>query len=161
MTPEEREQARLRREQEKQESESALPAAQEPRGAIQDLEDGYSSVNKSISAKTARKLLAVETRKVNPLTKRRETLTVEEQMFIKMIEKALKGNISAFNAVMDRAYGKPKQEVETTDHKRLSIAAFVWAKPEEAVRDASAIDLNKLFQAAKGEPFEDAETEEE
>ena len=41
-----------------------------------------------------------------------ETLTQEELITISMIDKARKGNVHAYNAVMNSAYGKPKEQIE-------------------------------------------------
>ena len=47
-----------------------------------------------------------------------------------MINKAKAGNVNAYNAIMDRAFGKPKQYSEVDINQRVTIAAFSWADGE-------------------------------
>lgn len=80
--------------------------------------------------------LSLMTLASNPLTKKKELLSQLDIMTIKVINKAKAGNINAYNALLDRAYGKPKQYTETNINQRVTIAAFEWAEdklPEGAI----------------------------
>lgn len=50
---------------------------------------------------------------LNPDSDRQE-FTAEELMVAEMMKQAMGGDVAAFKAVMDSAYGTPKQTVETT-----------------------------------------------
>lgn len=50
----------------------------------------------------------------NPLTGETMAMTVEDKMTLALINKAMKGDTSAYKALMDSAYGQPKQEIEQT-----------------------------------------------
>ena len=50
----------------------------------------------------------------NPMTGEVEEMSVEDKMTLALIGKALKGDTSAYKALMDSAYGAPKQEIEET-----------------------------------------------
>lgn len=78
-------------------------------------------------AETARFWLSLQTLHTNPITRKKELLSQLDMMTIKMINKAKSGNVNAYNALMDRAFGKPKQHVETDINHRVTIAAFQWA----------------------------------
>lgn len=87
-------------------------------------------------AENARFWLSLQTLATNPMTKKKELLSTLDRMNIKMIQKALSGNVNAFNAINDRAFGKPKQYTESTINQRVTIAAFAWAEdklPEGAM----------------------------
>lgn len=53
-----------------------------------------------------------------------------EAIFIPQIEKAKKGDTSAFNAVLDRAWGKPLQGVEMTGKDGKDL----FQEPSERIR---------------------------
>lgn len=78
-------------------------------------------------ADNARFWLSLQTLASNPITKKKELLSQLDLMTIKMINKAKNGNVNAYNALMDRAFGKPKQYTETNINQRVTIAAFEWA----------------------------------
>jgi hypothetical protein len=54
-----------------------------------------------------------------------EPLTAEAEMTVPLISKALKGDTSAYKALMDSAYGQPKQELETTGNSEI-ITRIKW-----------------------------------
>jgi hypothetical protein len=58
------------------------------------------------------KLLELVTKVRNPVTGEEEEFSIAEQLDMKMIAKALKGDTKAYEIVIDRLEGKPKQ---TTD----------------------------------------------
>lgn len=81
-------------------------------------------------ADTTKFWLSLQTLVSNPITKKKELLSQLDVMTIKMIRKAKDGNVNAYNALMDRAFGKPKQYTETNVNQRVTIAAFQWAEKE-------------------------------
>ncbi len=65
--------------------------------------------------RVARLLLQLETETLNELTGKIEWLSNESLITIAIIKKAICGDTSAYIAIMDSAYGKPRQELETVD----------------------------------------------
>jgi hypothetical protein len=87
-------------------------------------------------ADNAKFWLSLATLRSNPLTKKKELLSELDVMNLKMIAKAKAGNVNAYSAILDRAFGKPKQYTETNINQRVTIAAFEWAEdklPEGAI----------------------------
>ncbi len=60
------------------------------------------------------RLLDLVQKKKNPITGEEEDFTVLELMDMQMIAKALKGDQRAYEAVVDRLEGKPKQTTDIT-----------------------------------------------
>lgn len=59
----------------------------------------------------------------NPLTQKVELLTQTDLITLGQLVKARKGDTAAFNALLDRAFGKPKQTVDidhTTDGEPIT-----------------------------------------
>lgn len=70
----------------------------------------------TLSAKTLiKKWLASKETIINPITKKPSKMSQLDIMVLKQIEKARKGDTNAFNALMNRAEGMPKQQVENVD----------------------------------------------
>ena len=65
--------------------------------------------------RVARLLLQLETETLNELTGKIEWLSNESLITIAIIKKAICGDTPAYVAIMDSAYGKPRQEQETVD----------------------------------------------
>jgi len=87
-------------------------------------------------AETTRFWLSLQTLSSNPITKKKELLSQLDIITLKVINKAKQGNINAYQALMDRCFGKPKQYTETNINQRVTIAAFEWADnqlPEGAI----------------------------
>ena len=63
----------------------------------------------------ARLLLQLEGEALNELTGQVEWLSNEDLITIALAKKAIGGDTRAYVAIMDSAYGKPRQEVETVD----------------------------------------------
>ena len=61
-----------------------------------------------------KRLLDLVQKKKNPITGEEEEFTVLELMDMQMIAKALKGDQRAYEAVVDRLEGKPKQSTDIT-----------------------------------------------
>jgi len=64
---------------------------------------------------TARKWLALEQNKNNPITDIEETLSQEDLMTLALIKKAREGDVNAYQKLLDSAYGSPVQQIEQTN----------------------------------------------
>ena len=53
------------------------------------------------------RILMLEQKINNPVTGKSESFTVAEQMDLAMVSEARKGNVKAYNALLDRLEGKP------------------------------------------------------
>ena len=60
------------------------------------------------------RLLELVTKTKNPVTGEDEEFTIAEQLDMKLIAKAMKGDIKAYEVVFDRLEGKPKQTTDIT-----------------------------------------------
>jgi len=70
----------------------------------------------SLNRKTiAREYLAFLQEEVNPLTGIKELLSNEDMITLALIHKAKLGDVSAYKALMDSAYGAVKQNLEITE----------------------------------------------
>ena len=67
------------------------------------------------------RLLELVQKKRNPITGEEEEFTVLELMDMQMIAKALKGDQRAYEAVVDRLEGKPKQTTDITADIKGSV----------------------------------------
>lgn len=94
-------------------------------------------------AENAKFWLSLATLRTNPFTKQKQLLSQLDILNIKMINKAKAGNVNAYNAIMDRAFGKPKQYSEVDINQRITIAAFEWAedKPPKMMTDIPEPDV--------------------
>lgn len=63
-------------------------------------------------ATIARKWLEMGQTYINPITKKKETLTQEDIITLSQVRAARNGSTNAYKALMDSAHGMPKQEVE-------------------------------------------------
>lgn len=69
----------------------------------------------------ARKWLEVLEKVKNPITQGEEELTQEEIMTLAQISKARKGDTKAYQALMDSAFGAPKNQTELTTDAAIQI----------------------------------------
>lgn len=67
------------------------------------------------------RLLELVQKKRNPITGEEEEFTVLELMDMQMISKALKGDQRAYEAIVDRLEGKPKQTTDITADIKGSV----------------------------------------
>lgn len=67
------------------------------------------------------RILDLVQKKRNPITGEEEEFTVLELMDMQMIAKALKGDQRAYEAVVDRLEGKPKQTTDITADIKGSV----------------------------------------
>lgn len=73
-------------------------------------------------ATVMRELLELHESMKNPITGANENLSQEYIISLAQIAKARKGDTHAYKAVMDSAYGTPKQTIETTETtKKLTV----------------------------------------
>ncbi len=60
------------------------------------------------------RILELTQKKRNPVTGNDEEFTIAEQMDLQLINKALKGDLKAYEILFDRLEGKPKQTTDIT-----------------------------------------------
>lgn len=68
-----------------------------------------------------KRLLAIEEEKINELTREKEILSQQDLLNIAQIKKAKEGDTQAYNAVIDRLEGKPKQAVDNNHSGNVGI----------------------------------------
>lgn len=71
------------------------------------------------------RLLELVQKKRNPITGEEEDFTVLELMDMQMISKALKGDQKAYEAVVDRLEGKPKQTTDINADVRGNVQIII------------------------------------
>jgi len=76
------------------------------------------SLNRSTIAK--RWLDTLENIK-NPMSGEMQFLTQEDIMTLSLVRKARNGDVQAYKALMDSAYGSPKDTIDITQNELLSI----------------------------------------
>lgn len=63
----------------------------------------------------ARKWLSVEQDLKNPITSEVETMSQEDLMTLALIKRAREGDTTAYQKLLDSAYGAPVQQIEQTN----------------------------------------------
>ena len=76
-------------------------------------------------ATVARNWLEVSQTLKNPITNLTESMSQEDIMTLSLIKEAREGNVNAYKALMDSAYGAPKQEIDMDFKGELVIPAPV------------------------------------
>jgi hypothetical protein len=71
------------------------------------------------------RLLELVQKRKNPITGEEEDFTVLELMDMQMINKALKGDQRAYEAVVDRLEGKPKQTTDITADVKGNVQIII------------------------------------
>ena len=61
------------------------------------------------------RLLEIVQTQTNPLTGNKEEFSVAERLDLIVLQKAFKGDLKAYQEIMDRLEGKPKQSTELED----------------------------------------------
>lgn len=65
----------------------------------------------------AKQWLEINEKTSNPITGKTELLTQEDLLTLAQIKKAREGDVNAYKALMDSAYGTPNQKIDqTTEH---------------------------------------------
>ena len=72
-------------------------------------------------ATVARNWLEVAQTLKNPITNVTESMSQEDIMTLSLIKEAREGNVNAYKALMDSAYGAPKQEIDQTITGHIAI----------------------------------------
>lgn len=67
------------------------------------------------------RLFSLVQSKTNPVTGAKEEFSVLEQMDMALVAKALKGDVRAYNELMDRFEGKPEQTVKNEGVSSIKI----------------------------------------
>lgn len=67
-----------------------------------------------------RKWLEVLDKGKNPFTGELEDMDIEDKMTLSQLSKAIEGDTQAYKALMDSAYGQPKQEIEETSTQEIT-----------------------------------------
>lgn len=73
---------------------------------------------------------------VNPLTKLSEELTMEDIITLMQIKQAAEGDTAAYKALLDSAYGAPKQNLEMTGEEGGPIETVTVFQIPDNGRDA-------------------------
>lgn len=61
----------------------------------------------------------------DPVTKIKKKGTIEDNMVIAMIARALGGDVPAFNSLMDSAYGKPTQKIDQSENQQTNVTVNI------------------------------------
>lgn len=64
-----------------------------------------------------REILELLEHQKNPITGKHEELTQEQIMTLAVLSKARKGDVRAYQALMDSSYGQPKQQIELSNEE--------------------------------------------
>lgn len=66
-----------------------------------------------------KKWLEVMDKAKNPVSGEFEDMSIEDRITLSILLKALKGDTQAYKALMDSAYGQPKQEIENSGQSEI------------------------------------------
>lgn len=83
------------------------------------------------SSTRLRRLLEITQNFENPITEETAGFTVAEQMDLAQIMKAKSGDTQAYNTIMDRLEGKPKQTVEESGEKKIIIETRKYGESDK------------------------------
>jgi hypothetical protein len=82
------------------------------------------------------RLLELVTKVRNPVTGEEEEFSIAEQLDMQIIAKARKGDLKAYEIILDRLEGKPKQSTELEVSGGLNI---VWEEKKTYVGNTGSI----------------------
>ena len=82
------------------------------------------------------RLLELVTKVRNPVTGEEEDFSIAEQLDMQIIAKARKGDLKAYEIILDRLEGKPKQSTELEVSGGMSIT---WEEKKTYVGNSSSI----------------------
>jgi hypothetical protein len=94
-------------------------------------------------ATLARKWLAVKSKQTNHLNGKVEHLTQEDLITLALIKVAQKGDVHAYKALMDSAYGAPKQEIETIGQQNIRLLNIDPLSNDPLGDDVSDIEFSR------------------
>lgn len=89
------------------------------------------------------RFLELEQEGTNPVTKEREQFTVAELMDLQQIAKALKGDLQAYSALLDRLEGKPPQNHEHSGKDGGPVEVKTWIIEVPAEKPQITYDPDK------------------
>jgi hypothetical protein len=75
-------------------------------------------------------LLSLVQKVENKITGEEEDLTVAEQMDIAIVNKAMLGDVKAYEQILDRLEGKTTQTIDLNNNVKGSIPLEQWIKPK-------------------------------
>jgi hypothetical protein len=82
------------------------------------------------------RILELVQKKRNPVTGEDEEFTIAEQMDLQLIKKALNGDLKAYEILLDRLEGKPKQSTEVEVSGGMTIN---WEEKKTYVANSPSI----------------------
>lgn len=82
------------------------------------------------------RLLELVTKVRNPVTGEEEEFSIAEQLDMQIIAKARKGDLKAYEIILDRLEGKPKQSTELEVSGKLNVT---WHEEKTYVGNSSSI----------------------
>ena len=82
------------------------------------------------------RILELVQKKRNPVTGQDEEFTIAEQMDLQLINKALKGDLKAYEILLDRLEGKPKQSTEVEVSGGMTIN---WEEKKTYVQNTGSL----------------------
>ena len=82
------------------------------------------------------RILELVQKKRNPVTGEDEEFSIAEQMDLQLINKALKGDMKAYEILMDRLEGKPKQSTEVEVSGGMTIN---WEEKKTYVQNTGSL----------------------
>jgi hypothetical protein len=82
------------------------------------------------------RILELVQKKRNPVTGQDEEFTIAEQMDLQLIKKALNGDLKAYEILLDRLEGKPKQSTEVEVSGGMTIN---WEEKKTYVANSPSI----------------------
>ena len=92
------------------------------------------------------RFLTLEQEGTNPVTKEREQFTVAELMDLQQIAKALKGDLQAYSALLDRLEGKPASTTDLNVNGTLSVGLLSDADQDKVGRLLKVINGSSAGQ---------------
>ena len=67
----------------------------------------------------------------NPITGDIDKMSVDDRLTLSILAKAMKGDTQAYKALMDSAYGQPKQQMEIDHSGGINIKPIEWVKESD------------------------------
>jgi hypothetical protein len=81
-----------------------------------------------------KKLPALDLIMANVLGAEKDGISAGEAIIMKLREQALKGDIKAAQILLDRGWGKPKQNIDiTTQGEKVTVPTIIFTKDKENV----------------------------
>ena len=82
-----------------------------------------------------KKLPALDLIMANVLGAEKDGISAGEAIIMKLREQALKGDIKAAQILLDRGWGKPKQNIDiTTQGEKVTVPTIIFTKDKEETK---------------------------